>query len=579
MKLTWANGVRVPLDFCFVTTGVRARGQAMLMGRIFTAALAIVTLSPQSPGVGSLFASVTKAEPQSDVVHRPGPLLRDGKTLFGRAWTRDHGVARPRAKGTGRVLSDPRNLLNGARSFNRISALDANSCSACHNTPYGIVGGASDFAASVFVLGQRFDAMTFDPADTVPTRGTVDEAGNPVTLQEAGNLRASTSMLGSGYLEMLARQMTAELQHTRDSIRHGETKELVAKGVSFGSLTLKADGVWDISKVTGLNRLSLTSTGTTHPPTLVIRPWHQSGQLVSLREFTNTAFNHHHGIQTTERFGLDTDPDGDGVKNEMTRDDVTAVSIWQATLQVPGRVIPRQPEIEQAVLRGEQAFEKIGCATCHIPKLPLDKQGWVFVEPNPYNLPGNLRTGEVPDVKVDLTSDELPVPRLKPDATATVWVEAYTDFKLHDICGPDDKREPLDQNQAQWSKKFLEGNCRFLTKRLWGAANEPPFFHHGQFTTLRRSVLAHDGEARETRRAFQALTKLEQDSLIEFLKTLQVLPPGTTDRVVDEQFKPRTWPPAERHWRTEIHPPKVGSHAHTRSLEGVGRTTRKLQRP
>ena len=32
----------------------------------------------------------------------------------------------------------------------------------------------------------------------------------------------------------------------------------------------------------------------------------------------------------------------------------------------------------------------------------------------------------------------------------------------------------------------MDGNCRFLTKRLWGAANEPPFFHHGLFTTLRQ---------------------------------------------------------------------------------------------
>ena len=51
----------------------------------------------------------------------------------------------------------------------------------------------------------------------------------------------------------------------------------------------------------------------------------------------------------------------------------------------------------------------------------------------------------------------------------------------------------------------MDGNCRFLTKRLWGAANEPPFFHHGLFTTLRQSILAHAGEARPSRRAFEAL--------------------------------------------------------------------------
>ena len=98
-------------------------------------------------------------------------------------------------------------------------------------------------------------------------------------------------------------------------------------------------------------------------------------------------------------------------------------------------------------------------------------------------------------------------------------------------------------NQTQWSPKFTQGNCRFLTKRLWGAANEPPFWHHGLFTTLRRSVLAHDGEGLQARQRFEALPKYDQDSIIEFLKTLQVLPPGTKDRVVDEKFQARSWPP------------------------------------
>jgi hypothetical protein len=342
---------------------------------------------------------------------------------------------------------------------------------------------------------------------------------------------------------MLARQMTEELQHIRDTIRHGETKELVAKGIHFGKLTLTKTGLWDTSQVQGLGRLSLISTDSHNPPTLVIRPWHQASNVVSLREFTNTAFNHHHGIQSTERFGLDTDPDGDGFTNEMTRADVTAVAVFQATRQVPGRVIPRDPEVERAVLRGEQVFEQIGCASCHIPRLPLDKQGWIYVEPNPFNLPGNLRSGEIQDFTVDLSSDVLPAPRLYPDASGTVWVEAYTDFKLHHMCAPGEVAEPIDMNQAQWSKKFKAGNCRFLTKRLWGAANEPPFFHHGLFTTMRRAVLAHAGEAHTARLAFQELPAAEQDAVIEFLKTLQVLPPGTRDRVVDEHYQARPWPP------------------------------------
>src|SRR5205085_11615559 len=132
---------------------------------------------------------------------------------------------------------------------------------------------------------------------------------------------------------------------------------------------------------------------------------------------------------------------------------------------------------------------------------------------------GNLRTGEAPDVRVDLSLDALPLPRLRPDPAGTIWVEGYTDFKLHDICGPGDA-ERIDMNQSQWSRKLFDGNCRFLTKRLWGAANEPPFFHHGQFTTLRQSVLAHSGEALQSRRSFEALHASDRDAVTEFLKTL-----------------------------------------------------------
>ena len=117
---------------------------------------------------------------------------------------------------------------------------------------------------------------------------------------------------------------------------------------------------------------------------------------------------------------------------------------------------------------------------------------------------------------------------------------AYTDLKLHDITNPEDDFgvEPLDQNQGVWAQKFVSGNRRFMTKRLWGCGNSPPYFHHGPFTTLREAVLGHYGEALESRTLFQRLTEYDQDSLIEFLKSLQVLPAGTQDLVVDETFHP-----------------------------------------
>jgi hypothetical protein len=47
-------------------------------------------------------------------------------------------------------------------------------------------------------------------------------------------------------------------------------------------------------------------------------------------------------------------------------------------------------------------------------------------------------------------------------------------------------------------------------------------------------TLGHNGEATAARVAFQALPRSQEDDVIEFLKSLQILPPGTPCRVVDE---------------------------------------------
>ncbi|MCB1036761.1 MAG: thiol oxidoreductase [Acidobacteria bacterium] len=492
--------------------------------------------------IGSEVAVTRHLEDGQEFVVSKQALIKHGADLFNAMWTIEEGGGRPLTKGVGSPLADPSSPLVFPRNFNRISAPDANSCAGCHNLPAS--GGGGDIVANVFVLGQRFDFATFDSADGTPTRGGVDENGDAVELQNIANSRATLGMNGSGYIEMLARQMTADLQSIRDGIMPGGSAELVTKGVSFGTLARNADGSWDASGAEGLPAPSLATSGPSDPPNLILRPFHQAGAVISLRQFTNNAFNHHHGIQSTERFGVDTDPDGDGFMNEMTVADVTAASVWQATLNVPGRVIPRVRAIEEAVLTGEQKFADVGCATCHVPELPLDNGGWFYTEPNPYNPAGNLQPGDAPDFVVNLNSKILPEPRLRAVRGVTM-VPAFTDLKLHDITsGPNDpNREALDMQQPAGSAAFFAGNSYFLTKKLWGAANERPYFHHGQYTTLRQAILAHAGEAEDSRISFEALSDYEQGSIIEFLKTLQVLPRGTKSLVVDENMVPRAWPP------------------------------------
>lgn len=475
-------------------------------------------------------------------------LVMHGQEHFSANWTIQEGGGRPQTKGNGKVLSDSTTPLTGPRGFNRISAPDANSCAGCHNSPFGIAGGGGDFVTNVFILGQRFDFATFDRNDLTPTRGAADESGTFPLLQEIANPRSTLGMFGSGFIEMLARQMTADLQSIRDGIAPSGAADLTTTGVSFGKLSRLSDGSWDTSLVEGLPPQSLNSTGASDPPSLILRPFHQPGNVVSLREFTVNAMNHHHGIQAVERFGEGLDPDADGFPDETSIPDMTATAVFQATLPVPGRVIPNDPVVEDAVEMGEDMFVAIGCVSCHRPYLEISNKGWVFSEPNPFNPIGTLQPTDAyvqtyGTLTVDLTGADLPTPRLKVNKAGVVRVPAFTDLKLHDITSgaTDPNREPLDMNSAEGSPEFFAGNARFLTRKLWGIANEPPFFHHGRFTTMRQAIEAHAGEAAPVTANWLALMDHERDGIIEFLKTMRVLPPGTKNLVVDENGAKKKW--------------------------------------
>jgi Di-haem oxidoreductase, putative peroxidase len=481
-------------------------------------------------------------------------LIQFGQQLFNAKFTVQEGAGRPRSKGTGAPISDSSSPLLFPRNFDRLSSPEANSCQGCHNAPAS--GGGGDRVTEVFVLAQRFDHLTFDHNDGITLRGALDESGKFVTLDDATNDRKTIGMNGSGFLEMVARQMTADLQAIAATTAPGMSRPLVTKGVSFGIIVHDADGTWNTSQVMGLPAPSLKTSGTT-PPSLIILPYHQAGAVVSIRQFTNNAMNHHHGMQSEERFGLNTDPDGDGFTNELTVADVTAISLFQATLAVPGQVIPDNPAIEQAIFNGKRLFDQIRCNSCHMDALPLDRKGWIYSEPSPYNPAGTLQVGLVnypltaPPLSVDLTSHELPGPRLQPNQNGVVMVQAYTDLRLHDISATsnpatDPECEPLDQNQSAGTPGFFKGNCKFITRKLWGFYNQGgAFMHHGKFTTAREAVEAHNGEALASRQAFDALASDQQNEVIEFLRSLQVLPPGTKSLVVDEHGHPtKAGPPA-----------------------------------
>ncbi|MCB1564510.1 MAG: hypothetical protein KDI78_02535, partial [Xanthomonadales bacterium] len=325
------------------------------------------------------------------------------------------------------------------------------------------------------------------------------------------------------------REMTATLQALRDDAKqqaqsggHDVQAELVAKGVHFGHLIAHADGSVDTSAVEGINA------------DLILRPFHQKGAVVSLREFTNNATNHHHGMESVERFGVEmtgtADFDQDGVEDELSVGDITAQTLYQAALAVPGQVLPDDIDALRAVFYGEREFENMGCTDCHTPSLKLSSR--YFTEPNPYNPAGNLRPEDVDQlISFDLTSQGQR-PRLEGTPDGGAVVRAYTDLKRHDLCDDELKHYCNEQvPQAGISTR------QFLTRKLWDVGNSAPYGHRGDLTTLTEAIEAHGGEARASRDAFVNGSQQQRDEVVEFLKSLQMLPPGTESNVVDASMQ------------------------------------------
>ena len=153
------------LSLAFVLSYATTCGQEVTPKVARQSIAAITNMQVSSIGRGTSVS--THLDDGQEFAVSLGGLFVHGKRVFNANWTDQEGGGRPLTKGTGRPLSDPSHPLIGARSFNRISSPDANSCAGCHNAPYGISGGG-DFVTNVFVLGQRFDFVTFDPSDKTP---------------------------------------------------------------------------------------------------------------------------------------------------------------------------------------------------------------------------------------------------------------------------------------------------------------------------------------------------------------------------------------------------------------------------
>jgi CxxC motif-containing protein (DUF1111 family) len=164
-----------------------------------------------------------------------------------------------------------------------------------------------------------------------------------------------------------------------------------------------------------------------------------------------------------------------GGSPEVTPDVLRAISIYARVLAVPARRNEREP----SVMRGEDSFERLGCAACHVPTLKTE------------------------------TLAELPELRAQE-------VHPYTDLLLHDLGDElSDHRPTFEALGSEWR-----------TPPLWGVGlvskvnGHTRFLHDGRASDLKEAILWHGGEASAARARFMQSSAVERAELLLFLESL-----------------------------------------------------------
>ncbi len=427
------------------------------------------------------------------IARDPFRAIRRGRQIFQRKFTVAQGVG-PRVQ-------------DGKGDMNQTLALGAglaDSCSTCHGRPRGAAGVGGDVAT-------RPDS------------------------------RDASHLFGLGLKEMLADEITADLRQARDRAIKAAREEnkqvsiaLSSKGISYGTLVVSANGDVDTRGVQGVN------------PDLRVRPFFAHGGKISIREFVIGALNDEMGLQAVDaelvkahagaRFvtpagmvldgaqdQLETppassetdDPDKDGVKNEIPTCIVDYLEFYLLNYFKPGHY-----EETKETVRGRRYFQEIGCASCHVADLPVQKDRRVAdvettFEPAKGILNGLFATA-VPLCSDRVDRSDLPVLK-RPARRSFLVKDIFTDFKRHDL-GPN------------FYERNYDGTVRkeFLTTALWGVASTSPYGHDGRSINLNEVIIRHGGEAARSAEIYERLPEEHRSAILAFLNSLILFPPDDT---------------------------------------------------
>jgi hypothetical protein len=418
----------------------------------------------------------------------PFRAIRRGRQLFQRKFTVGQGFGPRTGDGAGDIEADP-----------SIGAGLVDSCAGCHSRP----------------------------------RGSAGAGGNVFTRPDS---RDAPHLFGLGLKEMLGDEITTDLRAIRTAAiaeakqqAKAVTKALMSKGIDYGQITAFPDGSLDTSMVEGVD------------PDLRVRPFFAHGGEFSIRAFTVGALHGEMGLQAPDpdlgvasQGGRTTTPSGMVLDGSIDRIDLPPTA---STNEIPTSLVDylefyllnyfKPGSYQQTIMTrsGGRIFEHIGCAQCHIPDLPIERDRRVADVETVY-LPteGVFNNLFATATTLNGTLDDgSGFPAGKPPLLGSFLVKnIFGDFKRHDL-GPNFHERNFDGTVT----------THFMTALLWGVGSTGPYGHDGRSMNLREVILRHGGEAQAPRDAFAQLPMPRQEMVLRFLESLILFPPDDTASNLD----------------------------------------------
>ena len=178
---------------------------------------------------------------------------------------------------------------------------------------------------------------------------------------------------------------------------------------------------------------------------------------------------------------------------DLTRAECQALTQFVRGLPAPIERTPSAPTEAAIVTKGRAAFERIGCAACHVPKLgPVEG---IYSDLLLHEMGNPLSdTGSYSPVAPSREENDGTLPGLMPDGPLA-FRNAVPPVK-----GP---------SRGEWR-----------TPPLWGVRDSGPYLHDGRAETLEQAIAFHDGEAAAITAAYFKLATGERQAVLRFLKSL-----------------------------------------------------------